>query len=458
MRSDFNKTRLLWLKRTEEEDSNNNKNGSNLEYIEALFKKELDVIQDDDESQKEKKKKILDWIILLQIQSGRAHLATKALRDQGYVCRLSSEILNYDINNIQHSQKMSNYRLPPPCIVLDNFLTDASASNEYKILSNVFQSPSADYWKKHNYAIEPPSPYVSYVIPLSSYAEYGFIGKLVHRIYKCPKLRKKFPLLRKAKFVEMWAHNRPHASGHQLHFDSDDEGRSRSKKNKNECNSNNGDHDKDDNIDCNDEEDRIRNPIISTILYLNSIECGNVGGPSLVTTQNIRQQQSSLAGISGFLSYPKPKRLVAFNGKMLHGVIPGKGVCPPTTAVVDTDDKKTEQASTREKKKRRVTLMFAFWKQIDIQDFDTPGSARPFPKLDNRYMNDDCWVKQLIDPIISLHSNGDDIKSSTTDNSSTECCVEVAPIQVNNIYEDLEGKPWNNTQIMPDYDQVFQGF
>src|SRR4051812_969890 len=42
-----------------------------------------------------------------------------------------------------------------------------------------------------------------------------------------------------ATHAEWWAHCRPHASGHQLHFDSDDEGRG-----------------------------GVRNPSVSTVLYL----------------------------------------------------------------------------------------------------------------------------------------------------------------------------------------------
>lgn len=34
-----------------------------------------------------------------------------------------------------------------------------------------------------------------------------------------------FPDVKEAKFVEWWAHRRPHSSGHQMHFDSDNEGR-----------------------------------------------------------------------------------------------------------------------------------------------------------------------------------------------------------------------------------------
>ena len=48
-----------------------------------------------------------------------------------------------------------------------------------------------------------------------------------------------FPQAAEARFAEWWAHCRPHHTGHQLHFDSDDEG-----------------------------EGGVRNPIITTVLFL----------------------------------------------------------------------------------------------------------------------------------------------------------------------------------------------
>jgi hypothetical protein len=118
-----------------------------------------------------------------------------------------------------------------------------------------------------------------------------------------------FPLLSKATCVEMWAHNRPHALGHQLHFNSDNEG-----------------------------EGGVRNPILSTILYIT----GNAGGPSLVTSQKLVHRHLAT---KGWMSHSKEKRLVAFDGRVLHGVVPSKG---------SPGDE------------RCVTLMFAFWKKIKV--------------------------------------------------------------------------------------------
>ena len=259
----------------------------------------------------------------------------------------------------------------------------------------VFESPTASYWTDHQYTVEPPSPYFSYVISLDQIREnengenkqqFGFIGHLIQKIVSCPLLNNRFPRLQSnAKFIELWAHNRPHASGHQMHFDSDDEGRG-----------------------------GVRNPIISTILYITE----GAGGPSLVTNQKLTD---SRVATQGWLAHPRSQRLVVFDGRYLHGVVPGKGV----------------------RDGRRVTLMMAFWDDIRIRDGDGPGSARPFPT--SAINNTSSWASQLVTPL-------------SDSSCSDESCVETDPIQLDTIYETLDGKPWKKGMCMPSYDEVFQGF
>lgn len=181
------------------------------------------------------------------------------------------------------------------------------------------------------------------------------------------------------------------------HFDSDDEGR------------------------CG-----IRNPIISTILYLtdgHGMEGENTeaaGGPSLVTNQKLTDIRLAT---KGYLAHPKAQRLVAFDGRYLHGVVPGKGF----------------------HKGRRVTLMLAFWENIQIREGVGPGSARPYPNKKNKKLPE--WASQLVAPL--------DEKS---DPFAYKSCVETDPIKLDVIYETLDGKPWKRGMGMPDYEQVFQGF
>ncbi len=333
-------------------------------------------------------RKAFERLALLLCQSGRFKKAKGILTKLGYECRLSQVVLNYPLspqgesNNTKEVQDQGASS-EIPCCVLDGFMT----KHEVNHLRDVFESPSASYWVDHNYAIEPPSPYFSYVLPLNKASDLGFVGELILKIYQSKELRSKFPKLKNATKVEMWAHNRPHPSGHQMHFDSDDEGR-----------------------------DGIRNPIISTILYVTA-DCG---GPSLITNQKLTDKRLAT---KGWMCHAKSERLLAFDGRFLHGVIPGKGVAEAG---------------------RRVTVMFAFWSDIRIRNEEGPGSARPFPLINHDSIQ---WVESLM-------------KNSLASPEVAESneCKEAEPLQIDRIYETLEGKRWTKSMGMPEYDRVFQGF
>eukprot|EP00980_Cylindrotheca_fusiformis_P024772 scaffold12445_cov115-Cylindrotheca_fusiformis.AAC.1 len=388
------KARLLWLKASTIQD---------LDQVEHLYRNALNSkqssIQNRGHPPKKKKQKTKEyaelsakdyrqagvWLSLLYCQSGRAQKAKKGLEYLGFVCRLASQVLDYPLktsNKRSRNKKHHFSQSLPLCVMYDNFLNDSELNH----LKAIFGDPDACYWSSHNYQVEPPSPYFSYVFPLKSKHRGGFVDDLVRKIWKLPELNDKFPELKRAKFVEMWAHNRPHASGHQMHFDSDDEGRG-----------------------------SIRNPIVSTILYITA----DGGGPSLVTNQ--RLGSTSLAD-KGWLSHPKTKRLVAFDGRVLHGVVPGKGL-------------------PLYKGGRRVTLMFAFWKNIETRDQPTPGSARPFPRRSKAK-----WAQDLVDSSTPVRS------------TVSEDFEEKRPIELDVVYETLDGRAWKPADGMIDYEQVFQGF
>lgn len=329
---------------------------------------------------------------LLYCQSGRTQKAKKGLHYLGFVCRLAKPVLDYPTFTSKHNYSSTKIASAPPspCGIYDDFLHP----RELQQLQSIFQNPEASYWTNHNYQVEPPSPYFSYVIPLnnSTSQRYGFVGGLVEKVWNFPHLNTKFPALKSATFVEIWAHNRPHASGHQMHFDSDDEGRG-----------------------------GVRNPIMSTILYIDS----SGGGPSLVTNQTL---ESTTLATKAWLAHPQSKRLVAFDGKVLHGVVPGKGV------------------STG----RRVTLMFAFWKTIRIRTGERPGSARLFPATRSDHENipkqkQPKWAVDLVNPSIKVKM-------------STSTVKEEPPTVLRTVYETLDGAPWKPKYGMPEYEQVFQGF
>lgn len=396
--------RELWLTAATSDD---------LQEVEKLYRHALtSKARDESSDEPAKKKRKGDYynlsredyrqasekLALLLCQSGRCKKAKKPLAALGFKCKLAERVLDYPVPS--NNGTTEKCRKGTPCQIVDRFLT----KNELERLRSVFLSRSANYWTTHNYRVEPPSPYFSYVIPLAGMLhnnqpttnKFGFIGDLIQKILSCPMLVKKFPGLPETEYVEMWAHNRPHASGHQMHFDSDDEGRG-----------------------------GVRNPIISTILYITEENATAFsGGPSLITNQEV---ESTHLATRGWLAHPKPERLVAFDGRYLHGVVPGKGV-----GLKDS---------------RRVTLMFAFWKHLKVRRGLGPASARPFP-VGERQINVSEWAKNLITPL----------EESEEKETSFDACVESPPIELDVVYERLDGKPWKKSHGLPSYDEVFQGF
>mmetsp|Transcript_21368 Transcript_21368/g.31780 ORF Transcript_21368/g.31780 Transcript_21368/m.31780 type:complete len:398 (-) Transcript_21368:4464-5657(-) len=324
---------------------------------------------------------------LILCQSGRSSRAKDGLAALGFNCRLADCALNYPMSEKEASQLAGTDTQHSPCLIYDNFLSP----DELLKLRQIFQNPKASYWRDHNYRVEPPSPYFSYVYHLRKDSTKTFLGSLARRIQR--HCRNAFPEIRRAKYVELWAHCRPHATGHQLHFDSDNEGRG-------------GD---------------VKNPICSTVLYLTD----GCGGPSIITNQRLSDQHLAT---SGWLAHSAARRLVAFDGSVLHGVIPGKGAPSP---------------SAGKQKNHRVTLMLAFWREIRIRDDESGrfGAARSLPAKAN-------WSIPLLQPTTS---NNDDF-------NSLGCSRQVDPIFLPHVYEDLDGQRLPKDQALPSYDTVFQGF
>jgi hypothetical protein len=389
-------------------------------------------------------------LALLLCQQGRYTETIKGLQMLGYKCRLSSAVLNYTVP-AEYKKKKNNEQLyhratkkKCPSVIVDDFLS----FGQHAQLKRVFGDVTSSYWTEHNYSIEPPSPYFSYAfeIPKGKAKDnsHGFLGELVDQIRNMPALQNNFPLLKQARYVELWAHNRPHASGHQMHFDSDDEGRG-----------------------------GVRNPIISTILYLSDSK-ESCGGPSLVTNQPFsgeEDEDTMELATHGWMAFPRPRRLVAFDGTLLHGVVPGKGV----SGSGEASSTKTKANSS---KRRRVTLMVAFWKELEIRPNETEeeeeeeeeeeaddkpetktkcpgGAARALPdvdELDDESESSSPWAHQLLTTTVNTNKK---LKQQSYDHMH-----EAVPLDVDCIYETLvDGTPWKIDQMgMPEYDQVFQGF
>jgi hypothetical protein len=170
--------------------------------------------------------------------------------------------------------------------------------------------------------------------------------------------------------AEWWAHSRPHSSGHQMHFDSDDEGSV-------------------------DRDGKRKHPLCSAVAFV----AGGVGGPTLVTDQ---RDDSKTLTRNGWLIAPVTGRIAVFDGECLHGVLPGRGVC----GLVERRGGKHSRVVQNDEP-RRITLMVAFWRDVEIRGTVNRavsgrgeraigsfprGSARPFPDPET-FANDPTFPK-----------------------------------------------------------------
>lgn len=260
-------------------------------------------------------------LCLFLCQLGRDAEAARLLRARGYRFRLSRGILRYAFDEEQEAGRCREVKdvaegvdrasSAPPQAGIVCAVDNALSPEMLEWLRGAF-SPSSPFWRTIRYSpsISSPSPYLSFVHPLSPMAGSMYIDKVIAEVQAV--LIPFFPTISKAKVAEVWVHNRPHHSGHQMHFDSDDEGR-----------------------------EGIRNPIASCVVYLSD----SCGGPTVVTSQRI--DAKSLAK-DAWAVFPKFGRVTIFDGLYLHGVVPGRGIPRPGAA--------------------RVTLMIAFWEALMVRD------------------------------------------------------------------------------------------
>jgi len=162
----------------------------------------------------------------------------------------------------------------------------------------------------------------------------------------------------------------------------------------------------------------VRNPIVSCVLYLDvgGSDEAPVGGPTLVTDQFLAGSEGKLAS-KGWLVRPRLNRLAVFNGKLLHGVIPGAGPTPVAGG-------------------RRITLMIAFWRTIETKPPPLPryGACMPFPPPPNA--EHAAWAAELE----AEAEEGDDEGQEQEQQLLSAERVEAAPHALPRVWEDVSAK------------------
>jgi len=233
-----------------------------------------------------------DRLALLELQRGKTACAKELLIEGGYLYRLSNAVLAP-----AHAVEECRLRGPPlPCEdgTFVAFVDNALPEPLLRDLQRVFV-PSSPFWKETGYWTD--DAFFSYEVPLrpaAVAAEQGGSGcshPAVHAALLVAEIAVTVApqLLRAGQtvgYAEWWCHSKPHCAGHLLHFD---------------------------------QADDAQVPVVSTVLFLSP---EGVGGPTLVTGQ--RMLDSKLAQ-HGWLCRPRENRLLLFDGRLLHGVIPGSG-------------------------------------------------------------------------------------------------------------------------------------
>ncbi len=176
----------------------------------------------------------LRHLALCLCQSGRDSEAAVQLATLGYEYRLAPEVLGYALPqniSVSSSPPMEPAAAPPgKCVwIVDNALSPKLLQFVQGVLA-----PSSPFWSEHNYDINgTPRPYFSYLHSLPSIlstskpadsqsSSKSMLETLLATVYKLAVSQ--YPQVAEANFVEWWTHCRPHHSGHQFHFDSEDEG------------------------------------------------------------------------------------------------------------------------------------------------------------------------------------------------------------------------------------------
>eukprot|EP00931_Biecheleriopsis_adriatica_P067535 TRINITY_DN41654_c0_g1_i1.p1 TRINITY_DN41654_c0_g1~~TRINITY_DN41654_c0_g1_i1.p1 ORF type:complete len:476 (-),score=107.05 TRINITY_DN41654_c0_g1_i1:102-1490(-) len=260
-----------------------------------------------------------DRLILMLLQSGRQEEAQVHLRKAGYLYRLSDEVLASVV--------------PEEVATCDakyfvGFIDDAIPLPLLRDLQSAFGVDSP-YWSEHGYWSD--DGFFSYEVPLASEEEGAVSHPAVEAARHVAEIAAAVaPHLvgpeHQPGYAEWWCHTKPYCAGHLLHFD---------------------------------QSAAAEVPAVSTVLYLSS---ATVGGSTLIINQTLEGQ---CLGRKGWLCKPKENRLLLFDGRLLHGVVPG--VSPPQASNVHS-------ASVP----RRVTLMVALCKR-PTQRRTREGSSMPDP-------------------------------------------------------------------------------
>ena len=315
----------------------------------------------------------------------------------------ASSICNCNQQQKRYNNTQPTTSSPISAVVIDDILS----SSIFNALQHAYR-PQSKYWSelynKVNSTTTTKNQFASHNIPLPTNTLPSSILEQVAILVQ-QQLQDDFPDIIHATSVEVWSHKRPTDGEHQLHYDMDEirlwkhrkgsikQGEDGAKRQKTNPKSIDG-------ISC---------PIVSCVLTVNIPSkqlgcsvCGETGNsnPTIICNQSILDQGSS--SNVGCLCYPYPNRLLAFDGSLLHGVVPG--IPQETSATLDDDESSSSEDSyymqdtpktkpVSDDDNQRVTLMLGFWKEVCLaDDSEDIGPNVPFDSVS-------CSWKEEFNPV-----------------------------------------------------------
>jgi len=324
----------------------------------------------------------------------------------GYRLRLSKFALGYNINRtVKRVDPSRDSRRPPSAV---HAVDGAMPSKLFQSLQHALR-PHSRYWS-HFYS-KAGNQFASHNITLDAGDRAGSVELRLNNskslfeqiaIIAQKILKFRFPQIKHATSVEVWAHKRPADGQHQLHYDMDEvllrtlgDDDNKRQKVQSQCG-----HVKSSNTDS-----RISCPSVSCII---TISPGASAAPTLICDQSITKH-SGYESNCGWLCYPEPNRLVAFEGSLLHGVVPGIPLANSTEG-------------------DRVTLMLGFWnKTVQLTQDSSIGPNVPFVDAKNEWTSEFNAV-----PMDEGFSFGKESEASSADSietidplwTETECSID----------------------------------
>ena len=177
---------------------------SDLQIVERLLRESIDA----KETQAEERLST-DALCLLLCQQSRDQESVVLMKKLNYVARLSKQVLHYNLpttNTVTKSATSSTSSTTSsfdpsstPLRVFDNALQPDTLAR----LQATFCNANCNYWTEHNYEVYPPSPYFSFVVPLTPtiFQELGALGNLLSVIVS--KTAEHFGGVEYAKYIEL---------------------------------------------------------------------------------------------------------------------------------------------------------------------------------------------------------------------------------------------------------------